>query len=153
MTIYVDGDACPVKEETYRVAARYAIPVVLVANAPLRVPDGGDVTFVHVPGGPDVADDWIAEAAGPGDVVATADLPLAGRALARGAIVIDFRGVEFTPAAIGDLLAAREIAQVLRATDSYAGGPKPFDQQARGRFSGKLDEVINRALRRARDAQ
>ena len=149
MTIYLDGDACPVKEETYRVAARYAIPVVLVANAPLRVPDGGGVTFVHVPGGPDIVDDWIAAAAGPGDIVATADLPLAGRALDRGAIALDFRGVEFTPDAIGGLLASREIAQRLRATASYGGGPKPFTQRERGRFAGKLDEVINRLRRRA----
>jgi len=152
MTIYVDGDACPVKEETYRVAARYAIPVVLVANAPLRVPAGGGVSFVHVPGGADAADDWIAAVAGPGDIVTTADLPLAGRAIARGAIALDFRGVEFTPDAIGDLLASREIAQWLRATESYGGGPKPFSQRERGRFAGKLDEVIHRLQRRASDA-
>jgi uncharacterized protein YaiI (UPF0178 family) len=152
MTIYVDGDACPVKEETYRVAARYAIPVVLVANSPLRVPEGGGVTFVHVPGGPDAADDWIAEAAGPGDIVMTADLPLAGRALAHGALALDFRGVEFTPDSIGGLLASREIARWLRSTESYSGGPKPFNQRERGRFSGKLDEVINRLRRQASDA-
>ncbi len=152
MTIYLDGDACPVKAETYRVAARYAIPVVLVANAPVRVPEGGEVRFVHVAGGADAADDFIAEAAGPGDIVATADLPLAGRALARGAIAIDFRGVEFTPDAIGGLLASREIAQLLRATEVYSGGPKPFSQRERSRFLGKLDEVIQRLLRRARDA-
>lgn len=149
MTIYVDGDACPVKEETYRVAARYAIPVVLVANAPLRVPEGRDVRFVHVPGGSDAADDWIAAAAGPGDIVLTADLPLAGRALARGANALDFRGVEFTADAIGDLLASREIARWLRATDSYGGGPKPFSQRERSRFLGKLDGVCNRLRRRA----
>ena len=149
MTIYADGDACPVKEETYRVAARYAIPVVVVANSPLRVPEGGGVTFRHVPGGADAADDWIAAAVGPGDIVATADLPLAGRALDRGALAIDFRGVEFTPAAIGGLLASREIAQWLRATASYGGGPAPFGPKDRGRYAGKLDELVNRLRRRA----
>jgi len=153
MTIYVDGDACPVKDETYRVAARYSIPVVLVGNSPLHVPGGGGVTFVQVPGGSDIADDWIADAAGPGDIVTTADLPLAGRALARGAIAIDFRGLEFTPDAIGGLLASREVAQLLRATTSYSGGPMPFHQRDRGRFMGKLDEVINRLLRRAGDSR
>jgi uncharacterized protein YaiI (UPF0178 family) len=151
MTIYVDGDACPVKDETYRVAARYLMPVVVVANSPFRVPEGGGVSFVHVRGGSDIADDWIAEAAGPGDVVATADLPLAGRALARGAIALDFRGVEFTDDAIGGLLASREIAQLLRATESYSGGPKPFSQRERGRYLSKLDEVINRLRRQVNE--
>ena len=153
MTIYVDGDACPVKDETYRVAGRYRIPVVVVANSPLRVPEGGGVEFVHVRGGSDVADDWIAAAAGAGDIVATADLPLAARALERGAIAIDFRGVEFTPDAIGGLLASREISQYLRSTESYSGGPKPFNQRERGRYLGKLDEVINRIRRRADETQ
>ncbi|MHB8575826.1 MAG: YaiI/YqxD family protein [Dehalococcoidia bacterium] len=148
MTIYVDGDACPVKEETYRVAARYAIPVVLVANAPLRVPDGGGVRLVRVAGGPNVTDDWIAVAAGAGDIVLTADLPLAGRALDSGAVALDFRGVEFTDDSIGGLLASREIAQLQRAAESFSGGPKPFNQRDRGRFSGKLDAVVNRLLRR-----
>jgi uncharacterized protein YaiI (UPF0178 family) len=152
MTIYVDGDACPVKEETYRVAARYAIPVFLVANATMRVPEGRGVTFVQVRGGADAADDWIAGAAGPGDIVTTADLPLAARALANGALALDFRGAEFTDDSIGGLLASREIAQWLRASESYGGGPKPFSQRDRGRFAGKLDEAINRVLRRAKEA-
>jgi uncharacterized protein YaiI (UPF0178 family) len=151
MRIYLDGDACPVKDETYRVAARYAVPVVVVANAPLRVPESGDVSLVQVSGGADVADDWIAEAAANDDIVATADLPLAGRVLARGAIAIDFRGGEFTEDAIGDLLASREIARWLRSTDAYGGGPPPFNRRDRGRFMSKLDEVINRLQRRQRD--
>ncbi len=80
MTIYVDGDACPVKEQIYRVASRYHLDVVVVANNFFRVPDQADVSFVQVEGGPDIADDWIAEHASPGDIVATADIPLAGRA-------------------------------------------------------------------------
>jgi uncharacterized protein YaiI (UPF0178 family) len=148
MTIYVDADACPVKDEIYRVARRYSLPVVLVANSPLRAPAGQDVTMVQVAGGPDVADDWIAEIAGPGDIVATADLPLAGRVLTRGAIALDFRGVEFTPDSIGGLLASREISQFLREMGTYSGGPKAMDRRARGRFAGKLDEVINRLQRR-----
>jgi uncharacterized protein YaiI (UPF0178 family) len=151
VTIFVDGDACPVKDETYRVAARYAVPVVVVANTPLRVPDSGEVSFVQVSGGADVADDWIAETAEAGDIAATADLPLAGRVLARGAAAIDFRGSEFSTDAIGDLLASREIARWLRSTDSYGGGPAPFRRHDRGRYMSKLDEVINRLQRRQRD--
>lgn len=153
ITLYVDGDACPVKPEAYRVAARYGVPVVLVANSFLRVPEGGAVTFVQVPGGPDAADDWIAESVAAGDIVATADLPLAGRALAKGALALDFRGVEFTLDAIGGLLASREIAQLLRETGSYSGGPKPLSPRERGRFAGKLHEVINRLLRQAREGR
>ncbi len=149
MTIYVDADACPVKLEIYRVAVRYTLPVVVVANTPLRVPDEGDVSFVLVSGGADIADDWIAERAEPGDIVATADLPLAGRALTRGAVAVDFRGVEFTTDSIGGLLASREIAQLLRATGSYTGGPKPLTQKERGRFAGKLDEIVNRLRRQS----
>jgi uncharacterized protein YaiI (UPF0178 family) len=152
LTIYVDGDACPVKDETYRVATRYAIPVVVVANSPLRLPEDGGITFVQVRGGADVADDWIAGAAGAGDIVVTADLPLAARAIANGATALDFRGVEFTEDAIGGLLASREIAQFLRATESYSGGPGPFAQRDRGRYLSKLDEAVNRMLRRAKDA-
>jgi uncharacterized protein YaiI (UPF0178 family) len=141
VTIFVDGDACPVKEETYRVAARYAVAVVVVANIPLRGPASGEISFVQVSGGADRADDWIAETAEVGDIVA----------IARGAAAIDFRGGEFTTAAIGDLLASREIARWLRSTDSYGGGPAPFRRQDRGRYMSKLDEVINRLRRRQRD--
>jgi uncharacterized protein YaiI (UPF0178 family) len=136
-----------VKEQIYRVAARYGLDVVVVANSYMRVPQQPGVSFIEVPGGPDIADDFIAEAAEAGDIVTTADLPLAGRALERGAIAIDFRGKEFTPEAIGGLLASREIAQLLRLGGNYSGGPPPLSQRDRGLFAGKLDEVVNRMLR------
>jgi uncharacterized protein YaiI (UPF0178 family) len=125
ITIFLDGDACSVKQETYYVAARYALPVIVVANAPLRVPERGGVQLVHVLGGLDVADDWIAEAVGSNDIVATADLPLAARALARGAVALDFRGAEFTQDSNVDLLATREITRVLRPRSRIQVGQSP----------------------------
>jgi uncharacterized protein len=146
--IVVDADACPVKEQIYRVAARYSLPVLLVANSPLRLPDQPGVELVHVPGSFEVVDDWIAEQAGPGDIVTTADVLLAGRVVERGATCLDFRGKEFTADALGGLLASREVAQYLRGAGVYTGGPPPFSPRDRGRFASKLDEVVNR-LRRA----
>jgi uncharacterized protein len=148
--ILIDADACPVKEQIYRVAARYGLPVLVVANSPLRVPDQGDVTFVHVPGGLDAVDDWIANEAAADDIVTTADLPLAGRVVDKGAVCIDFRGQEYTADSLGGLLASREIAQYLRGYGAYGGGPPPLQPRDRGRFAGKLDEVVNRRLREAR---
>ena len=148
MKIYVDGDACPVKEQVYRVAARYALPVLVVANSPLRVPAQDGVESVHVPGGFEAVDDWIADRAAAGDVVATADILLAARVVDRGAVCIDFRGKEFTADALGGLLATREVAQYLRGMGAYGGGPPALSPRDRGRFAGKLDEVVNR-LRRA----
>lgn len=150
MRIVVDADACPVKEQIYRVAARYSLPVLVVANSPLRVPDEGDVTFVHVPGGIEAVDDWIANEAIAEDIVTTADILLAGRVVDKGADCIDFRGKEFTPDSLGGLLASREVAQYLRGYGAYGGGPPPLNARDRGRFAGKLDEVVNRQLRAAR---
>lgn len=147
MIIYVDADACPVKEQVYRVAQRYSVDVVLVANNFMRVPKQRGVSFVQVAGGLDVADDWIAGAVGPGDIVTTADLPLAGRAIERGAVALDFRGKELTPAAIGGLLASREISAHLRMAGEFTVGPRPLSQRERGLFAGKLDEVVNRLRR------
>jgi uncharacterized protein len=145
--ILVDADACPVKEQIYRVAARYALPVLVVANTVMRVPEQEGVQFVHVPGGLDVADDWIANEAQAGDIVTTADLPLAGRVIDKGAVCIDFRGKEFTPDSVGGLLASREIATYLRGFGAYTSGPPPLNARDRGKFAGKLDEVVNRQLR------
>ena len=150
MRILVDGDACPVKEQVYRVAARYSVPVLVVANSPLRLPDQTGLSFVHVPGGLDAVDDWIAQEASDADIVTTADIDLAGRVVDKGAICIDFRGQEYTPDALGGLLASREIAQYLRGYGAYGGGPPPLNARDRGRFAGKLDEVVNRRLRAAR---
>lgn len=150
MKIYVDADACPVKEQVYRVAARYGLPVVLAANAPMRIPEQAGITLEVVPGSFDVVDDWIAEHVEAGDIVATADIDLAGRVVDRGAVCLDFRGKEFTPDALGGLLASREVAQYLRGLGEYGGGPPPIAQRDRGRFAGKLDEIVNRLRRAAR---
>jgi uncharacterized protein YaiI (UPF0178 family) len=144
--IYVDADACPVKEQIYRVAGRHGLPVVVVANTPLRVPPG-DIEAVHVTGGFEVVDDWIAERAEAGDVVTTADILLAARVVDRGAVCIDFRGKEFTADALGGLLAARDVARFLRDSGGYSGGPPPLSSRDRGLFASKLDEVIHRVRR------
>jgi uncharacterized protein YaiI (UPF0178 family) len=150
MKIYVDADACPVKEQIYRVAERYELPVVLAANSPMRIPQQPGIELVVVPGSFDVVDDWIAEHVEPGDIVATADVDLAGRVADRGAICVDFRGKEFTPDALGGMLASREVAQYLRGVGVYGGGPPPLTPRDRGRFASKLDEVVNRLRRAAR---
>ncbi len=148
MRILVDADACPVKEQIYRVAARYNLPVLIVANSLMRVPEQPGVEFVHVPGGLDAVDDWIAKQATADDIVTTADLPLAGRVMEKGAACLDFRGKEFTDDALGGLLASREVAQYLRGYGAYGGGPAPLNPRDRGLFAGKLDEVVNRRRRR-----
>src|SRR5438067_761225 len=122
LTIYVDADACPVKDEVYKVARRYALPVKVVANAPLRVPAGDWVELV-VRQGFGAADDWIAEQAGAGDVVVTADIPLAARCLANGARVLDPKGRPFTDNDIGSALALRELRDELCQGGAAAGGP------------------------------
>ena len=147
MRILVDADACPVKEQIYRVAARYSLSVLIVANAPMRMPPQPGVEFVHVPGGLDAVDDWIAEQAAEGDIVTTADILLAGRVVECGAVCIDFRGKEYTPDALGGMLASREVAQDLRGYGAYGGGPPPLSPRDRGLFAGKLDEVVNRQRR------
>jgi uncharacterized protein YaiI (UPF0178 family) len=147
LTLYIDADACPVKEEAYRVARRYAMPVKVVANAPLRVPTSPLVELI-VRQGFGAADDWIAENAGVGDVVVTADIPLAARCLAVGARVLDPRGRPFTDTTIGAALATRELNDELRQGGMIGGGPAPMAAKDRSRFLGKLDEVLT-AVRRA----
>ena len=147
--IYIDADACPVKEEVYRVAARYAVPVVLVANSRMRVPEGGAVTLVLVAGGQlDSADDWIAARAGARDIVVTADIPLASRCVAAGASVLDPRGRVFTEDSVGDALATRNLLSQLREVGAVTGGPAPHAKRDRSLFLQKLDEAIQR-IRRA----
>ncbi|HZY87102.1 MAG TPA: YaiI/YqxD family protein [Gemmataceae bacterium] len=151
LTIYIDADACPVKDEVYRVARRYAVPVKVVANAPLRVPADAMVELVVRPGF-GAADDWIAEQAGPGDVVVTADIPLAARCLEKGARVLDAKGQPFTENDIGSALAMRELMDELRQGGAVTGGPAPMTAKDRSRFLSKLDETIN-AVRRAHPPQ
>lgn len=142
LIIYVDADACPVKDEVYRVAIRYAMRVVMVANAPLRVPADARVELVVRPGF-GAADDWIAKEAGAGDIVVTADIPLAARCLAQGARVLDPRGRMFTDHDIGVTLAMRDLMDELRQGGTVTGGPAPMNAKDRSRFLSKLDEAVN----------
>jgi uncharacterized protein YaiI (UPF0178 family) len=146
-TIYIDADACPVKDEVYRVARRYAMHVMVVSNTPLRVPSNALVEMVVRPGFGGV-DDWIAEQTGAGDIVITADIPLAARCLAREVRVIDPKGRSFTESDIGSALALREIMEGLRQGGTVTGGPAPMTPKDRSRFLSKLDEAIS-AVRRA----
>lgn len=147
-TLYVDADACPVKEEIYRVARRYALPVKVVANAFLMCPSEPLIERVIVDAGPDVADDWIAERATAGDIVITSDIPLASRALKNGAEVLGPKGVPFTANSIGGALAGREIGEHLRSMGVATSGPKPFSNSDRSQFLNALDAAVHRAKRR-----
>jgi len=147
LTVYIDADACPVKDEIYKVAGRYGLRVVVVANAALRVPADPLVELV-VRRGFGAADDYIAEVAGPGDVVVTADIPLAGRSLEKGARVLDPRGQAITDNEIGRMLGMRDLMEELRQGGTVSGGPPPMGAKDRSRFLSKLDEVVN-AVRRA----
>ncbi len=146
-TIYVDADACPVKEEVYRVARRLGVEVYVVANAPLRVPPEDLIELVVVRGGFDAADDWIAEHVGAGDIAVTADIPLADRCLKVGARVLGPKGHAFTEDSIGEALATRALLDMLRQSGQFTGGPAAFTRADRSRFLSKLDEALH-AIRR-----
>jgi hypothetical protein len=148
VSIFVDADACPVKEEVYRVARRYGVPVLLVANQWMRVPRDAGIELVVVDGDFDAADEWIVERAGSGDVVVTADVPLAARCLAKGARVLGPKGREFTEDSIGDALATRELLSQLRDMGEVAQGPSPFLKRDRSQFLQTLDGIVQ-AIRRA----
>jgi len=143
--IFVDADACPVKDEVYAAAAQHGLYVTLVANMRMGVPEGGGVELVVVEQGPDIADDWIAEHACRDDVVVTADIPLAGRCLEVGARVVGPNGREFTQDSIGSALAMRQLHQELRGANQQTGGPAPLTRKDRARFSSSLDRVIQAA--------
>ncbi len=143
--ILVDADACPVKEEIYKVAYRRNVPVVLVSNARFRMPDHPLITRVVVSDSFDAADDWIAEQAGNRSLVITADILLADRCLKAGAVVIGNNGKPFTSASIGGAIATRAIMADLRAgMDGITGGPAPFAKADRSRFLQALDEALVR---------
>ncbi|RBI85868.1 YaiI/YqxD family protein [Rhodosalinus halophilus] len=147
MTVYVDADACPVKAEAERVATRHRVPLVLVSNGGLRPSANPLVEMVTVPEGPDEADRWIAERAGPGDVVVTADMPLAARCVEAGAQVLKPDGTALTQANVREALAMRDLMTDLRAADPFRqGGGRSFGKADRSRF---LD-ALERALRAAR---
>jgi hypothetical protein len=148
--LFIDGDACPVKDEVYTVSSRYGVPVTLVANKPLGIPPRTQVEMVVVPGGLDAADDWIAERVTAGDIVVTADIPLAARCLGAGALVLGTNGREFTEDSIGGALAMRELKSQLRGQGANTGGPSAITAQDRSRFRMKLDELVQRGRRGAR---
>ena len=147
--IFVDADACPMKDEVYRVAARHWLQVVLVANAAMRTPEGLGVEMVVVDQGPDAADDWIVENVRPGDIVVTADVPLAARCLERGARVLGNDGRPFTEDSIGGALASRNLNAELRDRGELRGGPAGVSPRHRSRFLDELEKLVQRSLRDA----
>ena len=148
--IYVDADACPVKDEVFRVAKRYGLKVFVVSNGRIRVPDDPLVEMVVVTGHFDAADAWIAERISETDVAVTSDIPLASLCLARGARVLDPKGKVFTPESIGDALANRELMAYLRDSGSITGGPAPFEARDRSRFLQKLDDLVQAIMKAKR---
>jgi hypothetical protein len=149
LRILIDADACPVKEEAYKVAFRHEVPVTLVTNSFLRVPPHPLIERVTVGAGFDAADDRIAEAAGPKTIVVTADILLADRCLKAGATVIGPNGRPFTTGSIGAAIATRAIMQDLRAGGDLVGGPAPFRKEDRSRFLQALDAAVVRLKRGA----
>jgi hypothetical protein len=147
-TLFVDADACPVKDEVYKVAQRYRLPVFVVSNSWIRVPQDKLISQVVVDAGPDIADDWIAERAGASDIVITADIPLADRVLKAGGQAIHPTGRVFTTDSIGAALASRGIGEHLRSMGEITGGPKPFVAADRSRFLQALDTAVVKARRR-----
>lgn len=145
--VLVDADACPVKDEIYKVAARYKVAVVVVSNAIIRIPQSPLISRRIVSDAFDAADDWIAENATPASVVITADILLADRCLKAGASVIAPNGKPFTTATIGGAIATRAIMADLRAGGDAIGGPPPFSKQDRSRFLSALDETLSRLRR------
>lgn len=144
ITIYVDADACPVKDEIYKVAFRTKTPVVLVSNAYLRLPDSPLISQVVVSDGFDAADDHIAEAVGKRDVVVTADILLAERTVKAGAATLSPTGKVFDAGSIGSAVATRALMADLRAGGDQIGGPRPFSKADRSRFLSALDLALTR---------
>ncbi len=145
--ILVDADACPVKEEIYRIAYRLEVPVTVVSNAHLRVPAHPLIARIVVSDGFDAADDWIVEHADAAAVVVTADILLADRCLKAGATVIGPNGKPFTSSSIGGAVAVRAIMSDLRAGGEQMGGPRPFSKEDRSRFLSALDLALTRLIR------
>ena len=146
--IYVDADACPVKDEIYRVAQRYHLDVTVVANSRMRVPHESRIVLQVVADGFDAADDWIVEHMQLDDVVITADIPLASRCLKAGARVLGPTGKPFTDDNIGDAVATRNLLEDLRSAGEITGGPPPLQKRDRSRFLQKLDEAVQSIRRK-----
>jgi uncharacterized protein YaiI (UPF0178 family) len=152
IAIYIDADACPVKQEVYRVAERHvlkgaALKVFVVSNSPIAVPRDEMIERVVVGGGMDEADNWIAERAGRGDIVITADIPLASRCVKNGATVLAPNGKPFSEESIGMTLATRNLMDSLRSAGAVTGGPKPFAPRDRSNFLSALDQALVRLKR------
>jgi uncharacterized protein YaiI (UPF0178 family) len=147
IVIFIDADACPVKDEAYRVAERYGLKAYVVANAWINVPRNDLIERVVVPAGPDVADDWIAERVRPGAIVITSDIPLAARCVKAGAEVLGPTGRAFNEASIGMALATRNLMDDLRSAGETTRGPKPFAPRDRSNFLSALDTAVNRLKR------
>ena len=144
--LYIDADACPVKSEAERVASRHQVKMYIVSNGGLRPSQNPLVETIIVPDGPDVADMWIAERAGVGDVVITGDIPLAAKCIEGGAMVLKHNGETLTAANIGNVLATRDLMTDLRAADPFRqGGGKSFTKSDRSRFLNALETTLRKA--------
>jgi uncharacterized protein YaiI (UPF0178 family) len=148
-TLYIDADACPMKDECYRVAGRYSVRVVVCAKATMRVPLNELIQLQVCPGYEEV-DDWISQQAGRGDIVVTSDIPLASRCLLKDALVINPKGYAYTENTIADALAMREIRDYQRQEGNPSGGPSAIGPKDRSKFLATLDELVNRVLRMGR---
>ncbi len=142
IAIYIDADACPVKQEVYRVAERHGLKVFVVSNSPIAIPHDPLIERVVVAAGMDAADDWIAERAAKGAIVVTQDIPLAARAVKAGAVAIAPNGKPFSEDTIGMALATRNLMDSLRSAGEITGGPKPFSPKDRSAFLQSLDREI-----------
>ncbi len=147
VTLFVDADACPVKDEVFRVASRLSLKVFVVSNAWMRLPDDPSIERVIVGQGLNVADDWIAERAAEGSVVITNDVPLADRCVKAGARVVAPNGRVFDKASIGMALATRDLMEDLRSAGQITGGPRPFGPRDRQAFLQSLDREVRRAMK------
>ena len=145
--IYIDADGCPVKEEVYKVAERYQLPVKVVANKYLKIPIHPSIEMCVASSGFDAVDDWIVERVMPRQIVVTSDVLLADRCIKKGARVLGGNGHEFTEDNIGTAVANRELMQNLRHMGEMGGGPAPMDKKSRSQFLGKLDQIIQALLR------
>ncbi|WP_005035423.1 YaiI/YqxD family protein [Holophaga foetida] len=148
--IYVDADACPVKEEVFRVAKRHGLTVHVVANSRINLPRDPLFKLMVVSGRFDAADDWIVEQAGATDIAITSDIPLASRCLKKGSRVLDPKGRVFTDDSIGDALASRELSAFLRDMGEMGGGPKPYSPRDRSQFLNTLENQIQALLKTER---
>ena len=146
--IFIDADACPVKQETYRVAQRYGLSVTLVANSRMRIPEHSWLKLVVVKDQFNAADDWIVLNVSENDIVISGDILLADQCLKKGALVLGAKGSEFTEANIGNAIATRELLSELREAGTISGGPAPFQNKDRSRFLQSLDQMVQRIKRR-----